>query len=261
MMSQWFVLYRKEWLELIRSGKLVWVPVVFILLGASQPIVSYMLPEIIAGAGNMPEGTVIELPTLTASGVMVQTLQQFGTLGLLIIALISMGTVSSERHSGTSAMILVKPVAYSSFITAKWAAMLTITAISFGLGYGAGWYYTAALFGNVNLLDAAGSSLLFGLWLGFVGTVTILFSTLLRSAAAAAFSALGAAALLSIATSLLPKALAWSPGKLTELAAAQLMSGHASGLWPVVSITIISIIAALALAVWHLRRHPSIEAV
>lgn len=258
-MSRWLVLYRKEWLELVRSGKLVWVPIVFILLGASQPIMTYMLPDIIAGAGNMPEGTVIQIPTPQASEVIAQILQQFGTMGLLIIALISMGSVSGERLSGTSAMILVKPVAYTSFITAKWAAMITITAISFGLGYGAGWYYTAALFDSVNVLDAAVALLLFGLWLTFVGTLAILFSTLLRSGAAAAFSALGTAALLSIATSLLPEALAWSPGRLTNLASAQLINGQASGIWPVVAVAIISIIAALALSIRHLRRHPSID--
>ncbi|MBW7476410.1 ABC transporter permease [Paenibacillus oenotherae] len=260
-MTQWMVLYRKEWLELIRSSKLIWMPVVFILLGAMQPIMTYMMPDIIANAGNMPEGTIIEIPTPHASEVLAQTLQQFGTLGLLIIALISMGTVSGERMSGTSAMILVKPVAYTSFVTAKWAAIVTITAISFVLGYGAGWYYTAALFDTVAWQDAAGSLLLFGLWLSFIGTLTILFSSLLRSAAAAAFTALGTAALLSIATSLLPKALAWSPGKLAGLASAQLTSGTASGMWPVIGITFVCIIAALAISVWSLRKYPSIEAV
>ena len=73
-MSKWLVLYKKEWLEIIRSYKLIWVPLVFILLGAMQPVTTYFLPDILANAGNLPNGTVIELPTPHASDVLAQTL-------------------------------------------------------------------------------------------------------------------------------------------------------------------------------------------
>ena len=77
-MSKWLVLYKKEWLEIIRSYKLIWVPVVFILLGAMQPVTTYFLPALpLANAGNLPKGTVLEIPTPHASEVLAQTLQQF----------------------------------------------------------------------------------------------------------------------------------------------------------------------------------------
>jgi len=69
-LSKWLVLYKKEWLEIIRSYKLIWVPLVFILLGAMQPVTTYFLPEILANAGNLPNGTVIKIPTPHASDVL-----------------------------------------------------------------------------------------------------------------------------------------------------------------------------------------------
>ncbi|MFC5648702.1 ABC transporter permease [Paenibacillus solisilvae] len=258
-MSKWRVLFKKEWLELSRSYKLIWLPLVFILLGAMQPVTTYFLPEILANAGNLPEGAVIEIPTPHAEEVLAQTLQQFGTLGLLIITLSFMGTLSGERMSGTASMILVKPVSYLSFVSAKWAAMLTLAMLAFMAGYGAACYYTAALFQAMNWQLVVHSFLLFALWLVFVGTLTIWFSSMLRSAAAAAFSALAAAAVLVLIASMLPEFLAWNPGKLSQLALSQL-TGHSSAeTWPTVGMTALLTMGLVVCAAWILRRSPSSE--
>ncbi|UVI31331.1 ABC transporter permease [Paenibacillus spongiae] len=260
-MTQWFVLYRKEWRELVRSYKLIWVPIVFILLGASQPVTTYFLPDILASAGNLPEGATFEFPVPRAVEVLAQTLSQFGTLGLLVVALSCMGTISGERVSGTASMILVKPVSYTAFVTSKWAAMLTLSTLSFAMGYGASWYYTMALFEAVGWQEVVGSLLLFALWLGFVGTVTIMFSSLLRSPAAAAFSALASAMLLSVTASLLPRAFAWSPGNLSKLASEQVLNGSVEGAWLPVIITLCCMAAALLASAGVLRKRPSLDAV
>ncbi|MFD0715940.1 ABC transporter permease [Paenibacillus sp. GCM10027626] len=259
-MNVWFVMYRKEWLELVRSYKLIWIPIVFLLIGASQPVMTYFLPDIIANAGNMPAGTVIEMPTPQAPEVMAQTLGQFGMLGLLVLALACMGAVSQERTSGTAAMVLVKPVSYLSFVTSKWAALMTLTVLSFSAGYCASWYYTNVLFAAVSWQAVLGSLLLFALWLIFVGTVTVLFSAWLRSAAATAFSALAVAVVLNLTASLAPKLFVWSPGRLSELASAQAMSGQTEGVWLVVAVSVGGIILLLGLSVLLLRSHPSLEA-
>jgi ABC-2 type transport system permease protein len=43
-MSQFLVLFRKEMLELWRSYKWLWVPLVFLFLGIIQPAATYYLP-------------------------------------------------------------------------------------------------------------------------------------------------------------------------------------------------------------------------
>ncbi|WP_082198533.1 ABC transporter permease [Bacillus sp. FJAT-26390] len=259
--TRFTVMVQKELLELVRSYKLLWVPLVFILLGIMQPVSTYFMPIILEKAGSLPEGTVIEIPMPNGSEVLAQTLQQFGTLGVLVIVLVCMGTVSGERNSGTASLILVKPVSVLSFISSKWTAMLLLTWGALTLGYFAAWYYTALLFDEVSFSKMIGSLLIFGLWLSFLVTLTILFSALLRSPAAAAFTALGGAVALTLLASLFPEQLGWSPGALSGFAYASVSSGivNVSRFGLAVTLTIIGIAAAVALSAWVLRRSSAVE--
>ncbi len=108
--TRFIVMVQKELLELVRSYKLLWVPLVYLLLGIMQPVSTYFMPVILEQAGSLPEGTVIEIPKPLGSEVLAQTLQQFGTLGVLVLVLVCMGTVSGERNNGTASLILVKPI-------------------------------------------------------------------------------------------------------------------------------------------------------
>ncbi|CAM3914554.1 ABC transporter permease [Cohnella lubricantis] len=256
-MRTWLVLFRKEWLELLRSYRLIWLPISFLVLGVSQPITAYFLPDILASSGGLPEDVVRSIPLPNASEVMAGSLQQFGTIGLLLLALSSMGAVSNERASGTAAMILVKPVSYLSFITAKWASILAISWLSFAAGYVASWYYTVTLFGSVGGPSVIAGLLYFGLWLSFVGTLALLFSSLLSSPAAAAFGSLALAALLQVAASSLPFEQPWNPGRLSQLAAGGLDAALSDGgsAWLTVAVTATAIAAALYLAARSLQGH------
>ncbi|RAP73851.1 ABC transporter permease [Paenibacillus montanisoli] len=260
-MSRWLVLFGKEWMEMTRSYKLLWVPLVFILFGAMQPVTTYFLPDILANAGNLPEGAVISIPLPTAEEVMAKTLEQFGTIGLLVIALSVMGAISAERTSGVTAIVLVKPISHLAYVSAKWAAMLALILIAFAGGFCAAWYYTAALFQGVAWQSSLIAYLLFALWLGFVGSLTLLFSALLRSGAAAAACALGIAAVLAVTASVFPKALAASPGMLPKAASAQFMdAASASHPWLAAAAALLVMAAVLAIAAWAVRRRPTLEA-
>lgn len=254
---QVWVLYRKEMLELVRNYKLVWVPAIFVLLGAMQPVMMYYLPDILASAGNLPPGSVIEIPAPSAGEVLGQVLSQYNTIGLLVIALAWMGAISGERQSGLVSIILAKPVSYGAFVAAKWAAMLTLVALSLAAGYLAAWYYTEVLIGHAAPKLVISSLLMYGVWLAFIGTLAILASALVRSGAAAAFLALGTAALLSVAASLWPAALAWNPAMLATRATALVATGHSTAsAWGAAAIAVLSILAALVGAAWHVRRRP-----
>ncbi|WP_424768851.1 ABC transporter permease [Paenibacillus sp. sgz302251] len=260
-LTRFFVMVQKEALELIRSFKLLWVSLVFVLLGVMQPISMHFMPLLLEKAGNMPEGTVIDIPKPLGEEVLAQTLQQFGTLGILILVLVAMGTVSGERSSGAASMILVKPISVLTYIGSKLTTLLLFTFISLSAGYLASWYYTGLLFGGVSFDKVLGSLLVYGLWLSFVMTLTVFFSTLLRSAAAAAFSTLGASVLLSVLAGIFPKQLGWSPGALSGFAYRVVTSGplHDSRfVWAIVS-ALILIAAALSASIWLLKRSPAVD--
>ena len=125
-MRQWAVMYNKEMLEMWRSFKWLWVPLVFILQGIMQPVTTYYLPQILESAGSFPEGTVIEIPTSTGEQVMAELMGQYSTIGVLILVLAGMAIVSGEKQSRAIGLILVRPLSYTTFITAKWAGLVTL---------------------------------------------------------------------------------------------------------------------------------------
>lgn len=254
-MKQWTVLYQKEMLEMWRSGKWLWVPVVCILLMAMNPVIAYYMPQIIDKAGNLPEGSIIQIPVPVPAQVMSDTLAQFSTMGILVLVLATMGIVSSERANGMSAMILVKPVKPLSYLTAKWAGMLTLMVISFSVGYASSWYYTEMLIGPVKVAEGLVAFGIYAVWLGFILTITLFMSTWLKGNGSVAFVTLLVTAVISLSSGLLPRFMAWSPGRLSGHAYAILSSGEAlPSLFLSASVTLLLIAGALLGAVHIIGR-------
>lgn len=254
-MNGFGVLLQKEWREAVRSAKLIWLPAVFLLLGLIQALTAKYLPDIIASAGNLPEGTVLQIPIPKPGEVLAETLGQFGTIGLLAVCLAFMGTISAERRSGTAAWILVKPVSQMAYVTAKWVMQSLIIGFSFILGYGAAWYYTVLLIGAPDTSAALSSGLLYGAWLIFIGTVTLGASSLFSSPAAAAFIGLGSAAILQLLRGLFDHALSWLPSGLNTAAVSALSTGESMS-WAGSALAAFGGIALiLLLAVSGLNKH------
>ncbi|WP_077619878.1 ABC transporter permease subunit [Bacillus sinesaloumensis] len=224
-MRQWSILFKKEWIEMTRNFKIMWIPLVFILLGIMQPVTSYYLPEIIKAAGELPEGSVFEIPIPSPQEVIVQTLGQFSQIGVLVLVLAFMGIVAAEKNSGVSDIILVKPVSFANYITAKWVSIAIMTLGSFLLGIVASWYYTGILIGDIEFGELLKGSLVYGTWLLFLVTVTLLLSSLFKSTMFVAFMSLLVAIGLSAITSLLSKWMTWSPARLSNHASELLLTG------------------------------------
>jgi ABC-2 type transport system permease protein len=254
-MSQWMTLFQKEMLEMGRNFKWVWVPLTFILLGVSEPLTSYYLPQIIKSVGGLPEGAIFEIPKPTAGAVLASGLSQYSTIGVLVIVLGTMGIIAGERKSGVAAMILVKPVSYFSFITSKWAGSLLLVWISLFIGYISTWYYTGQLFDWVPIGEFFQSFVLYGLWLSVILTVTVFFSAALLSPGMAGFISLALALIVSILSGALSHLLEWSPSHLTSYAGVLLTGGELpSDTMPAILIALLLIVILLWLSVFLFKK-------
>lgn len=255
-MKQWWVLFKKEWLELLRSYKIFWLPIVFILLGLSQPIVLYYLSDILQMYGDLPAESVISIPNQSSVEVLSATISgQFDQIGLLILVLGLMGMVAAERNSGIMSLILVRPVSYSHYITSKWAAACFITVISLFLGYTGATYYTTILFGKVAIFECITSFLLFALWFVFVATLTLFFSTLFKNTSIVAALSMVILIALKFLTSFIPKWMYWSPARLVEHGIYILQTGSV-GEYFIINIVsaVLIIIIILAVTVFYLKQ-------
>ena len=225
-MTQWRVLYRKELLEMIRNYKVMWIPLVFMLLGVMQPISSYYMPEILDNFGGLPEGAIIEMPLPTGAEVLMGVLSNYGMLGVLILVLSAMGIVSAEKQSGVLGTVMSKPVPHSSYILSKWAGLVTITLLSLFIGYVASWYYTNLLIESVTAERVFQSFAIYSIWLIFVVTLTLFFSTVMKGNGSVAFMTILIVAVLSTVTSIMENKMKWSPATLTNHTGYLLQSGE-----------------------------------
>jgi ABC-2 type transport system permease protein len=228
-MAKWFVLFRKEWLEMTRNYKIIWIPLTFMLLGLMQPVTSYYMPEIMKSATNLPKGAVIKIPLPSSGEVLAQTLGQLNQMGILILVLAFMGIVSSERRSGMLNAIMVKPVHYASYITAKWLSAILLSLVAVFLGLLAAWYYTNLLIGDFAFVKLIQGTSLYLVWIIFIVTVTVFLSSLLKSSGLVATFSLLLSIILSLVTSLLEKWMEWSPAMLTSAASEFLINGKVEG--------------------------------
>ena len=255
-MKTGWILFRKEWLDFRRSYKAVWVPLVFLVLGISQPVSSYLLPDLLKSAGNLPEGSIMQIPVPQPMEVLAGTLSNFSSVGLLVLVLAAMSAVAGERTSGAAELVMAKPVSALAYIVSKWLAYVLLSAGSLLLGYLGAWYYTDQLIGPVDAGRAFAAFGLYALWVSVYLSLTLLLSARLRSAAASAAGALGAAALLGILSGSLPKWFGWSPGRLTAHVRELLLTGAPGGSFGLcLGVSIGLLLLMTAGAVWFFRRN------
>lgn len=248
-MRQWFILYNKEHLEMVRSFKWIWVPLVFVLLGIMQPLSSYYLPELLEIMGGLPEGAVISFPVPSSGEVIVETFGQYGVIGILVLVLTTMGILSAERQSGVAGIIMVKPVPFFSYVSAKWAGALTLIVISLLLGMLAAGYYTEFLFGELQVMRLLLSTLLYSLWFVLIISITLFFSAMVRGMGAIAFLSLFTVIILTFMTSIFDWLMTWSPANIPYHAFAVMLTGEPNaGFWGGIVVTITLIIALVYVA-------------
>ncbi len=211
---QWMTLFQKEMLENWRNFKWIWVPLVLILLAIMDPLTMHYMPIILDSVGGLPEGAVFEMPIPSTTEVIMMTISQLNSIGIVVIVLMAMGTIANERKNGVLELTLVKPVSFTRYITAKWTALLTIVAASLFIALLTSWYYTNLLFGSVPLIDFLLVYLLFGIWFMFLTALIILFNTFTRSAGAVAAMSIGSILVLTTVTSLFTTYMTWSPAQI-----------------------------------------------
>ncbi|MFB4169993.1 ABC transporter permease [Virgibacillus sp. JSM 102003] len=251
---QWITLFKKELIENIRNFKWIWVPLVMILIATMDPVSSYYLPQIIDAVGGMPEGTEFQLPDFSPSDVIMMSLSQISSIGVLVIVLMSMGTIAGERKSGVSELVLVKPVSYTNYITAKWAAVLLLTLTALSLGMLSSWYYVNLLFGELSFSALLQIIFFYGLWLALVVSLSIFYNTLLKIPGLVAFLTIATILVMKLITTIFSHLLEWSPNNISGYINKMLVSGSVpSELTGAAIVTIAMIILLIAGSIYTFK--------
>lgn len=252
---QWITIFQKEMLENARNFKWVWVPLVFILLCVMDPLSTHYMPVLLENFGDLPEGAQIDIPTPPTPQVFFMSFSQLNFLGILVILLMSMGLISSERKSGVSEMVLVKPVSYTSYVTAKFASTSLLTITSAFVGLLASWYYVNLLFDSIPFTHYIVAASFFGLWLMFIVSISIILNTAFRTPGLVGFFSVASILLMSAVNSILKSRFEWLPPQISTYIKSFLSTGSIPDeLWIATIVTVIITVILLALSVFILRK-------
>ena len=206
------VAFRKEWMELIRTYRLLIVAVVLVFFGLTSPLLAKYTPEIIT---LFPGGEDISkiIPPPTVWDAVTQYVKNMTQFGIILALLLTMGVVAQEKDKGTAAMVLVKPMPRGAFLGAKFlslAAMFAICLIAAGL---ACYYYTLLLFEALDILHWLALNALLFLYVMVYVAITLFCSTLVKSPPAAGGVALGLVVVLGLVGAI-PGLGKYLPGEL-----------------------------------------------
>ena len=180
-MNQFNTLLLKEWRESWRSFKFIWIPIVFVLLGVSDPILNYFMEDILNAVGNMPEGFAMMMPELHAIDLLAASTGQFQSIGLIVLIASYIGTFSKERQNGTATLLYVRPISFTAMFLSKWIVASSVAIISATAGYAGSMYYTVLLYGKVDPARFMAMLGTYFVWLLFVMAVTVAMSAAFKT--------------------------------------------------------------------------------
>ena len=167
---------KKEYLEQIRTYRMLIMISTFFLFGMMSPLLAKLMPEIISGMDM--QGVIITVPPATVMDSYGQFFKNMNQMGLVVVLLVFGGILSNELIRGTLINMLSKGLGRHTVILAKYIAALTLWTVSYLLSCVVNQAYTAYLFDTTSVKNLIFS--LFCQWMfgAFILALVFLSSTL-----------------------------------------------------------------------------------
>lgn len=163
---------KKEITDQIRSSKLLFLAILFLLFGIMNPAMAKLTPWLLEMmADTLAEsGMIITSVTVSAMDSWVQFFKNM-PMGLLVFILMESSTFTKEYQSGTLVLSLTKGLERYKVVLSKTVVLITLWTLGYGLCFGITYGYNAYFWDNSvaeNLLFSVICWWFFGLWAIFV---------------------------------------------------------------------------------------------
>lgn len=207
---------KKEYLETVRTGKIVVLILLFVLFGIMNPAIAKLTPWLM----EMMSDTLAESGLVVADvkvDAMTSWTQFFKNIPMALIAFVMIFSdiFTREYRSGTLLLVLTKGLSRYKVVLAKASLLLLFWTLGYGICFGITYGYNAYFWDNgiVNhLFFAAAMWWLFGIW---VLCLTVLFSSLLQNNTGVSLCT-GGTVILSYLLGMIPKGKAYFPTMLMD---------------------------------------------
>lgn len=177
-MRTFSVFMKKEWLELVRTGRIVILGIVFVLFGIMNPAIAKLTPWLMETMADSLKSTGLMVGAVTVDA-MTSWMQFYKNIpmALLIFVLMWSQSFAQEQQKGTWIAAVTKGFARWKIVAAKAAMMLGSWTVCYWLCFAITYGYNGYFWDNgivQNCFFAAACYWGFGLWV--IGLL-VLFST------------------------------------------------------------------------------------
>lgn len=181
-MKTFFAFFKKEYMEIIRSGRFTILLLIFVLFGIMNPAMAKITPWLMETMASSLENTGLIVSEIKVDALTSWT-QYYKNIemALIIFVLLLSNTFTREYQSGTLILVLTKGLSRYKVVLAKTAMMLLMWTFCYWVCFGITYGYNAYFWDNSiasHLFYAAFCYWLFGIW---VLTLVVLFSSIINS--------------------------------------------------------------------------------
>lgn len=173
---------KKEWMEQLRSGRLMILGLLFVLFGVMNPAVAKLTPWLLETMADSLEGSglIVSDVTVTAMDSWVQFYKNI-PMALIAFVLLESGIFTREYQSGTLVLALTKGLDRYKVVVAKALMLMVLWTLGYWSCFGITYGYNAYFWDNAiaqNLMFSVLCWWVFGLW---TITLMVLFSAGFRA--------------------------------------------------------------------------------
>ena len=224
---------KKEFKDILKSYKLLIVPIAFTLITLMSPLSTYFLPTILKNTSDLPQGMVIEMGDVALADILRTFFTDIPQITLIAIILLTMGLITTERLTGSCALVLSKPISSAAYFLSKGICASILILCSYFIANLISIYYCSLLMDGINIRDSILGIISVLPVILLIISISMFLSSFIKSTIAV--GGLTFAANLAIFTA--PKMISdtiysLSPSKVIENASAILIGNNANNLFP-----------------------------
>lgn len=184
-MKQFLVLFKKDFLEIIRSKKLLILCFVFLFVAVGSPIFAKLTPLLLKSIPSTP-GLTIKVPEPTYVDAIDQFIKNTSQIAILVLVFVFAGAIVDEKNRRNLEILLSKPASRTKFILSKFTSSLVTLTIIYFLSALVFYYYTVTTFTGFNFINFFLMASLVLLYVLMIVSITILASTFVKNSVSAA---------------------------------------------------------------------------
>ena len=150
--------FKKEWLEQLRTGKLVMLGAVFVLFGIMNPAIAKLTPWLLETLSDSlaQSGMTVTAYEVTAFDSWTQFFKNI-PMALIVFVLAECGIFAKEYSGKTLVLCLTKGLSRRKVVLAKTATLTVLWSTLYFMCFGITWFYSAYFWDN-SVLHALGFS-------------------------------------------------------------------------------------------------------